>query len=89
MQTGKEIPLKPYSKSEKTLQSCVRRLEKKIEARLHFSRSRLLETLYVQYRWSLWGAPGFSQAEAQMLRSVLPPESGANGTPRVRVLGTP
>jgi len=69
------MPLKPYSKSEKTLQSCVRRLEKKIEARLHFSRSQLLEKLYSKYRGSLWGFPGFSEAEAQMLRSAVPPDS--------------
>ena len=78
-ETGKEMPLKPYSKSEKTLQSCVRRLEKKIEAGLHFSRSQLLVSLYGQFLWSLFGQSGFSEAEARMLRSLDPLESGPDG----------
>jgi hypothetical protein len=78
-ETGKEMPLKPYSKSEKTLQSCVRRLEKKIEAGLHFSHSQLLEILYGRYLWSLYGQPGYSDAEARMLRSLVPPEPGPDG----------
>jgi hypothetical protein len=78
-ETGKEMPLKPHSKTEKTLQSCVRRLEKKIEAGLHFSRSQLLESLYGQYLWSLYGQSGFSDAEARMLRSLVPPEPGPDG----------
>ena len=83
-ETGKEMPLKPYSKSEKTLQSCVRRLEKKIEAGLHFSRSQLLGSLYGQYLWSLYGQPGFSEAEARMLRSLVPLESGPNDSAKVK-----
>lgn len=77
-ETGKEMPLKPYSKSEKTLQSCVRRLEKKIEAGLHSSHLQLLEILYGRYLWSLYGQPGYSDAEARMLRSLVPPEPAPN-----------
>jgi hypothetical protein len=79
IETGKEMPLRPYLKSEKTLQSCVGRLLKKIEAGSHFSRHDLLKKLYGQYLWSQWGRAGFSQGEAQMLRSLLPPESGSDG----------
>jgi hypothetical protein len=74
MKTGREIPLKPYARSEKALQSSVRRLEKMIESGLYFSRSQLLERLYSFYRGSLWGRPGFSLAEAEMLKSLAQPD---------------
>ena len=72
VETGEEMPLRPYSRSEKALQSCVGRLKARINAGMHFSYSQLLERLYSQYQWSQWAKAGFSEAEAEMLRSIVP-----------------
>ncbi len=81
LQNGCDIPLRRYSKSEKTLQSAVKRLQDKIRKRLHFDHYKTLEWLYGLYLWSQKGQSGFSDAEAQMLRSLVPTDRTGNGSP--------
>lgn len=74
MLTGQEMPLRRYRRSNKALQSCVRRLQKKIEAYLHPDSFAILGKLYAEYVGTQWAQAGYSEAEAQMLRSLIPAE---------------
>jgi hypothetical protein len=70
---GEEMPLRPYHISEKGLQSKVARLRNKLSAdpqRLRW----VVERLYAEYVGTQFSRMGFSDCEAQMLSSLIPPK---------------
>ena len=75
IQTGRDIPMRPYSLSVKPLESAVHRLREQIEAGKEFSYYKALEKLFAEYLWSQCGRAGFSEAEAEMLSSLISAES--------------
>jgi hypothetical protein len=72
LKEGRDIPMRRYSMSVKALQSSVARLRKRIKAGQCFGYFEVLQSLYGEYLWSQRGQGGFSDAEAAMLRALVP-----------------
>jgi|GEM_PF-6886832 len=71
LRDGQDIPMRPYWRSLKALESSVARLEKELTADKHSSQLAILHNLYAEYLWSQKFQAGFSNDEAAMLNALV------------------
>jgi hypothetical protein len=72
---GRAIPMRQHFVSLKALQSSVARLQEQRGTCVFMGELITLESLYCEFLWSQWGQAGYSDAEAEMLRSLVPPDA--------------